>query len=655
MLITIDSFNGHDINSTSYEAVLLNPHSSTSADTVFIDQSEADPQDAGSYTVNKQTKVLSIRVKNYATRHALIAQLKTWFKRGTRGPLIGTFSDDGISYQLDCRVTSLIPDPEHIDHWTAMLETGNTPWRSVDEIVESVWTVSGTSEDLAIDVGGKDETYLSMTLTTDTLPSVGYLFNDRYQLPNKPGIERGMIAWCIEMDTAALILAGKMQSGCEDLRVVNQDSGQELKRWIPNPNDAATKIWVNLDMKMGFSLVLGTLVANTGIPAYLQYEVNATSKDKIAKMEKAGIVYHGNEWFSYTNTDSVNCRLTLGARQIYGTSIESHAAGTTFTYIQFPLVVKYGNATADDPASLDANYDDTKPLINLTDSTNDLWVWDATSLFNDPDHPNRTCAWKFSVKALSAYSKYYHVENDAETGDPALGLLASNYPRNRSWSPDPVIVTATFYSGANINEVVDITGNKYQSTGGIWTGSVLAALRRSVDGVNYFNLFTESAPSSPATWDPWTHSAVAVATGTKHLQLILSCNIQSSATQRYAALEALTCSIEYVSADIPTGTFLSNEEDSFPLNIVVANITDADYADLFTLDFTMLLNKDFVINGETRLVTYDGVNAYGGLTPDDQSRSVFIRLKGNATNTIRITGEDMGGLSVILSYYLRRQ
>jgi len=91
MNITLKTYNDHTFTGDDYEITLLNPHDTASAVPVFIDQAEADAQDAGTFTVNRQTKVLRAFIKNYSNRYALIAQLKTWFKRGTRGYLVGTF------------------------------------------------------------------------------------------------------------------------------------------------------------------------------------------------------------------------------------------------------------------------------------------------------------------------------------------------------------------------------------------------------------------------------------------------------------------------------------------------------------------------------------------------------------------------------------
>ena len=104
MLITVKSWNGHNINDSSYQAVLQNPHGHPDAAPVYLDQPNADSVDAGVYTVNVQNKILSIKILNHANRHALISQLKKWFKRGTQANLVVSFSDDtDTDYQISYR------------------------------------------------------------------------------------------------------------------------------------------------------------------------------------------------------------------------------------------------------------------------------------------------------------------------------------------------------------------------------------------------------------------------------------------------------------------------------------------------------------------------------------------------------------------------
>lgn len=647
MLHTVKTFNGHNINDGSnYQAALLNPHGNASAKPVYIEQAQADSQDAGTYTVDVQTKVLLIEVRNYANRYALIAQLKTWFRRGTQGSLVVTFGDDSIDYQLTCRAINLVQDPDHPMYFTVTLQTGMTTWRAVSETVEATWVVTGTSETQNIAVGGKDETLLSVSLTAVAGPASGYLYQNLYQLPNTYNVEHGLIPWCITVDTATLVTAGKMQADCDDLRIIDLNTGQELKRWIANPNNASTKVWINLNLRKGAWIVLNANVAATGDVEYLQFRVNTYHQTTLAQLPATGIVYHGTEWFAYNRVDAVNCRLYIAQRGVFGTTKQAHAAGDNFFYIQYPLVMKYGNASATAPSTDDDHYDDEKPLFSLASSSNTQWVWTASDEFYDPDHPNRTGAWTFTKRALGENSEIFYVKQDAETGDAAIGLKVASYQVGSLWRDENVALSASLYRASGIT-TVSMTGDKYRSNEN-WLSAILyrvSAIRQ------YIALWSEATPAAAGSWaSTWTHNSVSVSPNWPYVELWFFGGYPGAANA-YAVMEILTCTVDFVSGNIPTGTLLG-ETAGLPLALTIENTTTGD---AITLDYMMLLNKSFVLDGEAKTAQYDGVNAHSAVTMDDESRSVYLRLQGGVTNTIQISGADLGEMNVVLSYYARRQ
>lgn len=645
MLHTVKTCFGHNINDGSnYKATLLNPHGNASAKPVYIEQAQADSQDAGTYTVDVQTKVLSIEIRNYANRYALIAQLKTWFRRGTLGNLVVTFGDDAVDYQVACRAVNLAQDPDYPMYFMVILQTGATTWRAVSATTESTWVVTGTSETQGVAVGGKDDTFLSVSLTAVAGPASGYLYQKLYRLPNTWNVEHGSIPWCITVDTATLVAAGKMQADCDDLRIIDLHTGQELKRWIANPNNAATKVWVNLNLRRGFWLQLRDAVAGTGDVEYLQFPVNSGYQSYMAPMPATGIVHSGNEWFAYSSVDAVNCRLYVAKRGLFGTPQEAHLAVADVYYIQYPLVMKYGNSGATAPALADEHYDDTKPLFNLASSSNTQWVWTASDKFYDPEHPNRTGTWTFTKRALGPDSEIYYVKQDAASGDAAIGLKAASYQAGALWKDESIGMSAGLYRAAGII-TVSMTGEKYRSNAN-WLNAILYR----VNAGQYVALWSEATPASATLWTAWTHNSVSVSPNWPLLELWLFGGYPGAANA-YLAMEVLTCTADFVSANIPTGTFLS-ETGGLPLDLTIENLTTGDQ---IRLDYIILLNKSFVLDGEAKTAKYDSVNAHSAVTMDDESRSVYLRLQGGVTNTIQISGIDLGQMNVGLSYYARRQ
>jgi len=730
MILTVKTANGHAINDgTNYRAMLLNPHGVASAAPVFLEQSNADSIDAGLFTVDVQNKVLSIQIRNYANRYALISQLKTWFKRGTQVILVVSFVDDGVDYQLACRVVNVVQD-EGSPYFTVILQTGTSTWRAVTESTQATWTATGTTETQDIAVAGKDETFLSVDITAVAGPSNGYLYQNIYQLPNTPGLVHGLLPWCITVNTAALIadsankcqlngginnsvttiaydtvtgaipsagmgyvdteqiswtgktgttsgnLTGvtrgtggttvashsdnaeikvsKMLANCADLRIVNMSTGQEFKRWISGPNTTTTKVWINLDLAKGFSLPLLTSVSGVGVVSELKFTVTDDTKAQISEMPKSGIVYHGNEWFAYSDTDPATCRLIVSQRGLFGTTEESHSAAVSFLYIQYPLLMKYGNSSVSAPSTNDANYDLTKPLIDLANSSNTQWVWGGAGYpffvnaypYSGEAWSNRTAHWNASKRSLGIYSRL--LAADPADLTPAIYFQVMNfYQIGGSWGAENVEFTATFNRNAGITSIT-MTGKKYRSNEN-WLFE--AGMYSSLDGGYYAPLFTEASPSASPSWQNWTNNSTPTSTptGTKHIMLLFRGGYPS-AFAASAAIEALTCTAAFDSSNIPAGAFLG-ESDAIPL---VATLTNETTGDTVYLNFPMGLNKTFSFDGESNLVQYDGYSAFGSLTLDDEGRSVFIRLQGGATNTIRITAADLGTLEIDLGWYVRR-
>lgn len=648
MLHHIKTFGGHNINDGSnYQAILLNPHGSPPAKPVFLEQVNADAIDAGVFTTDVQNKVVQIEIRNWANRRALIARLKTWFERGTQGELVATFTDDGTDYQLSCRVVNLVQETDKPMVFTVLLQTGQSAWRAVQETIEDTWSVDTSTDTLAIDVAGTDETFLSVDLTAVEGPEDGWLYQNIYQLPNTPGIAHGRIPWCITVDTASLISAGKMQDDCDDLRIVDMNTGKELKRWISNPNNAATKVWINIRLDEGFALVLGTAIADTGVVSSIQFQQNDTMRARIARMPKQGIIYHGNEWFRYTDTDPVNCRLTISTRALFGTTMEAHSSGVTFLYIQNPLLMRYGNTVIGDPADDDDRYDDDKPLINLSSSSNTSWVWDSSTKFRDPAHPNRTASWTFVRQALGPLSKIFHIKRDASSGDPAMGLLVAAWQSGSIWKDEDVYMYWQFVRTAEIDSVASVSGEKYRSN------DYFVRLAQIVTG-ELQQLLLITPPSAEDTWESYSGSsldlpAASITPEGRNTVMFRVIGGYRGAAEGFMAVQVLAITLNFKSANIPTGTFLG-EEDNYPLEITLRN---AKTGDAISLNYMMRLDTTFSVDGERKTVEYDGLSVHSSLELDNESRAAYIRLTGGEENTIEISG--VGGvLDVALRYYARR-
>lgn len=644
MLRTVNTFDAHNINDNNYQAVLLNPNSLPASQTVFIPQSNADSVDAGIYTVETHTVAVRIKIVNYASRVALIAQLKAWFKRGTDGKLVVTYTDDGLTYYKPCRVVNLVQEPDHPMYFTALLNTGWSRWRAVTADTDS-WSLTGTGGTKTISVSGDDETALSMVLTPTVETVAGYKQQQLYRLVPTDNITFGLRPWCITLNTAALVSGGKMQADCDDLRIWLDD--QEAKRWIVNPNNASTKIWFNVNMHRGARLTLRTAVASSGAITWLNFKKDTTNKAKMQKMPNQGIVYHGTEWFAYSQKDLTGVRLRVEERGVYNTTEQAHSVGDSFDFIPAAIRVVYNNSSATSPSLDDENYDDTKPLFDLSSSDNTSWVWTASSLFYDPDRPNRPGGWKPSITKLGTESKYYWVKQDAESGDAAMGMQLGAWLKNEVWQAERAVVAWAF-SDRTCMQTVTVNGQKWRNKGK-WPND-LTALQRSVNGQTWFTIFDETQPGSVTTWMNLSVNSTpqSIASTTKHLRAIFS-RVLGAAESALALYEIQTCTIAFTSANIPSGTLLG-EQLNYPMDVTITNNATGEGIDLKR---PMRINKSLALDAEAHTVRYNNTNSYNALILDDESRTTWIRLPVGS-NQLQLTGEDVGTLGIALSWYRRR-
>lgn len=646
MLIKLKTWNGYTINDgTSYRAALLNPRNTPVAKNVYIEQTDSDADDAGTFTVDTQVLALVIDIANYNSRVSLIGQLKKYFKRGTQAYLVATFADDGVDYQKLCRVVNIAQDPDFPTRYNVSLQTAWTNWVSVSAQTDTWNSVTGTGGYKDITVGGDDETRLIMSLTATAAPSSGFFYQNMVRFPNVVGVNFGYRPWCLTVNTSALVTATKMRSDCYDLRVYNGDT--EIKRWIADANTTTTHVWFNANMRAGASIKLKTAINNSDAITSLQFNTDATTKAAIKTMAPSGIVYHGTEWFYYSATDYANCKLTIKQRGIWGTTKQSHSANDAFVYIENPIRIVYGNLSATDPTLDDSNYDAEKPVFDLSASDNTKWVYTSSTMFYDPANPARTGQWGMVNKKNGTVSTLYQYYQNGDSGNSVMGMEAGAFQVNSQWKADTVELRWTLGCPGGFSKIT-VAGQKYRS--GV---NFLPAPKceYSTNGSTWVALWTEASPSSSATWSSWSsHSSVTVPNTAKFLS-ISSKGTFSQVANAYALSEAQSATAEFYTTNMPTATLLG-ETNNYPMSL---SISTNQYSDVVSLGYPALYNLAFLMDGENFLATFDSVNAHRAVSLDDMGRSTgWLRLKPG-TNRITISGVDVGTLNNALSWYRRRQ
>lgn len=643
----IQTFNGHTINDgVSYQTTLLNPNTLPAAQLTFVSQPNADAIDAGMYTVESLPVALSIKVNDYANRYALIAQLQRWFRRGSEGDLVIEHELDGFSYFKPCRVVSLVQNTADPQVFNALLSTGWTSWRRSGFAESQTYNISGTGGSQTISVGGEDETPLSMWFTMASSSPGLYLYQRNYQIlaadRTKPATGYG--PWCITIDTASLVTAGKMQADCDDLRILVD--GIEVKRWLANPNNASTKAWFHLKQNKGYWLKLRTALDNSTAYDTLEFEKTPDTSNSITEMPAEGIVVHGTEWIRYRKgTDKYS--LALVERGILGTSMQAHSVGDTMKFMEHVITVFYGQPAALRPDLNDADYDLDKPCFSLSASTNSSWVYTASDAFWDSNTTGRTGGFTPAIVLRSGKgSSYYASKNDNPSlTDPVMGMRIQAYQVASGWQPERAKITWSLYRGCGINTTT-VTGQKYKS-GNTWPA--VAGLENSADGSTFASVWNEAAPGSNLSWTALaTHSAVAMG-DLRWVRFILD-GMAIAGPDQLAKIEIQTLTVNFTSANVPAASLLgenSNAEMDF-------SVTNQTTGDTIYIKYSALLHKVLKLDGETNTITFnDTIYAHEAISLDDESRGIWIRLvPGN--NVIVISSENLGTMEVVLRRYWRR-
>ncbi len=722
MLRTVKTFNSHNINDgTSYRATLAAPNSLPAAQPVFLSQPNDDSVDAGTYTVEAQNLAVEIIVVNYASRFALIAQLQAWFKRGTLGDLVVTYSDDSLNYQKTCRVVNLIQDPNIPQHFTALLTSGATAWRAVDPTTYD-WMLTGTGDTHTLAVDGDDETPLSLTLEVTSAPGSGYQYQRYYQLLNfpYPALPLGYGPWCITLDTAALIAdnsnkcqlngainnsvttipydtvtgaiptigsgyvdteqirwTGKtgttsgnltgvtrgvsgttaashldnavikvsyIQANGADLRVLVD--GIETNRWFGNINNASTKIWFNNTLSQGASLALREALDNSSDYPALLFAITADTFNAVKVLPNEGILVHGSEWIKYQRNVARMYGVDIVERGILGTTKQAHTIGDTFKLMEHTIQLVYGKISAVNPSTLDTHYDDTKPLFNLASSDNTSWVYDATGGFRDINRTGRTGNFDPLIMQRSGeVTTFYDYKQNATSGDPAMGMLIGSYNQAGVWMPEQGRVLWMMSRACGI-DTSTVTGQKYRTLAS-WPANNVG-LRKSTDGVAFQSLWDEVTPASVTTWTALsTHSAISHG-GAIFFRFAFHGG-QIAGDSAYSAFEILTATINFVSANLPTGTLLA-QSPSGQLDLTLTNEANDNEIEIIR---PMLIGIDLVMSAEDKTILYGNTNAHEAVSMDDEGRADWIILQpGN--NDLTVLSADVGGLTVTLSHYVRR-
>lgn len=512
------------------------------------------------------------------------------------GGLLADVSEDNLTFTFTLEL--FCADP----YWYSVSSTSDT---------EQI-TTSGNGVDVVNDGDSWTEPVIALTPKTAKTGTYQY----RSFLRVAWSLDEAYIRYpfCITVNTAALVTAGKMQADGDDLRIWN--NGAEVDRWIASGtmNTTATKVWVNLDFKAQATCVLNQNIGSGDTPT----EIDITGD--ISAFPSDGILLINSELFTYTGRTASSF---TGVTRAYGeTTAGTHSGGATIAWIQHDLWLVYGNSTATAPSP----NDDYKPIFDTATSTNSSWVY---ADFGNNAGTRTGAAWSYTsgTNVAWAYMQRYTGTHDT-VADPwgvvgmhGYGAGTEVYGR---WSfYNPCGITAYTMSGDYKISSVSMSGWIYFRTESSVNGSSIV-----VDGnISYVR---------DDIWHSWS-TTVSPLSDKRYISLFADFFCTGGySLDLYAEIASATITLN--SSNVPTVT-IGTEQAMYSMDAVLSDGTVS-----ITIQTQMELNQTLTIDCGARTVTLsDGTNQLQALSWSSL-REYWLRCPGhwNGGDTTTVTYTETG-------------
>jgi hypothetical protein len=559
---------------------------------------------------------------------------------------------DGVSLGFDWALPKI----------TAGVAVADPKWKSVTQN-STTWTNPGDGGTLAITPGGNVETLPTIELTpTGARGGDGQLYKRFVKLINPNTFPLGEHGWNLAnseaangLDTGALVAAGKMQADGDDLQVFID--GQSSNRWLQDMNTTSTEIWSRVSLAGGKTFTLGENISSVGAVTTLQFQDTPTNKNRLSKQKSSSQVLIGSEYYTYTGINTAERKLTGVTRAVFGSSAASHAIADTVTWIEHQIFITYGDATATDPNSEDA--DDLKPMFLLT-SENDRLDFDEFQT----DAGSRIDEWINSISVRRPIGRTILSGPTEMTLYTGVHNSTSNLPQ---WA-DPAT-----YMGAAVQTVLDgdeylrtggdlwwqfshpckidqvtMTGEKFNTSSGDWLGRV--RLLYSDDGENWNIKFTEDAPTTTTTWESIDNTAAQALGGSyRHVALLAGGGQAGGSTQHRALVEYSDAEISLDSTLVPTVAIGAEQGSQYEFKSNLQNTFTGDT--IFINGLTIDTNDTVIIDSENRDAYLSSDNTKVREYLDfDTIRTKWITLSAGTANTLQFNDTGTGNVTIVVKY-----
>lgn len=520
-------------------------------------------------------------------------------------------------------------------------------WTTVTQETESTWNVTATGGTAVFNIDiGNIATYPVIQITPRQAldQSARYKrYVKTYNYTRNPSSNYFIDVTDGGLNTAALVSGGKMLATGADIRVYASDQNgnlQMLPRWLSGINTTSTKIWAPIDYKARIEGNLTTTVdADDDV---VVVTLDGTSDQNFSAT--GGVLLCGTEVMTYETADKTSLTtitLSTVTRGAKGTTAASHTAGARVR--QIPEVwLLYGNSSA---TWDDNDYLNGKPVIDLSTSTNDSWVYANFAAYGKSYNVKTVDEW-ISSKANTTTSFIYTVAQAAQgaTSSDPVELIGCSVLKAGDWAAwtlfQPFGVTTATFTGVERRRVAT-SGASYAA------GIRYSASYNSVNNAATLSSLTATSGTAWATGSKTVTPAASV----YWLQLYLK-NVNLT----LPALSSIGMAGGTVTLDTSTTSPVlgrpyvalnAEQVNEYPLDCTITNVTTGKS---ISLDVSMDIDDTLTVDtlNKTVKITGDKASALSGLVLSTVRQEWLAMNPGN--NTLKFEQANTQDVDIVIKW-----
>jgi len=618
MIWKIKSFDGY-VFGNAFLAAEDNPLLQPAVSSRMIKRGAVVAPAPGGMTREGDYLIVSVVGLNEISREAMINAIDV--TNPNLRELIGT-DDNNVDWYVMARPIRHVYDRGR-DVLT--FEVPDRIWRRKNSSSVS-WKVTASGQSHTLAIGGNRPAQPVISITPRRAKAGGFAYA-RWILAYNP-TSNVMLNYPLHicnanLDTAALVRAGKCQADGDDIWVIVD--GHPVSRWLVGMNTTTTSVIATISFAPKIEMTLDTAIAGSGTVSEIVLEktnANAAALKRLAAVRNK-MVLIDNEVFTFSGVDKANYKLTGVTRAQRGTSMASHAVGAIVRWIQHDIWLVYGNSTMRAPEEDIAK----KPIWNLSASTATSWSY---TQYYDADYPTRPGTWTPSViQSTGGKSRWYGGDKGADA-EPAthMGMQAKAYQVGNTWKSETAQLEWRFYHPGGVT-AVSATGKKYKKLASF--GAIAGLQKKNTNA--FTTVWTETAPGMSAVWTPFARPNVSLGGTFTALRFYFQCTL-AAAAHNEADLQIDTLTLTLDSSKIPQVT-VGVETDNYWMDTI---LRVRETGDEIRLRGICPINKTLIVDCENKTVTLDGENAFGFLSLNS-ARSAWLDLPpGTATLIMRDNG-----------------